>query len=122
MNAKVKALFAHAVNMAVEEDYIEVWDICEALNRPHPCSDESLTPEQEREEYEKLWNAFDEAFKQFFGYSRDNIPNVSDVHVLDMDQLFSDFKAHVDSLTGEELAISAQEAERMTAACRDEEW
>lgn len=62
---KIKALFAQAVNTALEEDYVDTFDICMALGIPHP---------EEDEEYEKMWQSLDDKFIEFFGYSRHNIP------------------------------------------------
>ena len=62
---KIKALFAQAVNTALEEDYVDTFNICMALGIPHP---------EEDEEYEEMWQSLDDKFIEFFGYSRHNIP------------------------------------------------
>ena len=62
---KIKALFAQAVNTALEEDYVDTFDICMALGIPHP---------EEEEEYEEMWQSLDDKFVEFFGYSRHDIP------------------------------------------------
>ena len=62
---KIKALFAQAVDTALEEDYVDTFAICTALGIPHP---------EEDEEYEEMWQRLDDKFIEFFGYSRYDIP------------------------------------------------
>ena len=72
---KLKALFAHAVNLAIEDDYIDSFDICDALDIPHPVGgDDEYDDARIDAEYQAMYEKFDEAFEKFFGYSRHNIP------------------------------------------------
>lgn len=71
---KLKALFAYAVDLAIDEDYIDSFDICDALDIPHPVGDDEYDDERVDAEYRAMYDRLDEAFEKFFGYSRHNIP------------------------------------------------
>lgn len=71
---KLKALFAQAVSMVIEDDYIDSFDICDALDIPHPVGDDEYDDERIDAEYRAMYDRLDEAFEKFFGYSRRNIP------------------------------------------------
>lgn len=73
---KLKALFAHAVNLAIEDDYIDSFDICDALDIPHPIGDDDEYDDARVDAaYQAMYEKLDKAFEKFFGYSRYNIPH-----------------------------------------------
>ena len=71
---KLKALFAYAVDLAIDEDYIDSFDICDALDIPHPVGDDEYDDVRVNAEYRAMYEKLDEAFEKFYGYSRRNIP------------------------------------------------
>lgn len=74
----ITKLFAQAVDVAIDQDYVELWDVCNAFGLPHPygCSDDEFDSdefddERARQECDVIWKRLDEEFEKFFGMTRE---------------------------------------------------
>ena len=73
----IRKLFAQAVDIAIDQDYVELWDVCNALGLPHPYGysddefdSEEFDDERATQECDAIWERLDEEFEKFFGMTR----------------------------------------------------
>lgn len=72
---RLKKLFARGVAVALDKDYIDIFDVCDALglNLPYGYDGEFKDDDEERtdRECQAIWDKFDQQFVEFFGMTID---------------------------------------------------
>lgn len=67
----ITKLFAQAVDVAIDQDYVELWDVCNAFGLPHPYGYSDDDDERAQQECDAIWKRLDEEFEKFFGMTRE---------------------------------------------------